>query len=258
MSFAEFTLMFSAFRDALVTGIIFWLLYMATEPQTRIRLPRMLESWNRVLAGKFRHPLVGQDVLIGLTIGISTVLIAYAIPIPFMERYAPRLLPYSGAYFSLWCWRTVTAVGGALSYMFALNLMIVIFRRQWVAVAAFVLALTPLITWGHVPPFTVALNVALLLLAVACVLVRFGLLCTVAVMYAFDNRILRFLLQQTHLRGTRVRGCSRWPVCLRLLCSRSTQPPQGKPCGRKGSAKASENFDSVCCMCEYLEKSRYR
>jgi DNA-binding winged helix-turn-helix (wHTH) protein len=183
MSFAEIPLLFSAFQHALVAGIIFWLLYMAAEPQTRIRSPRVLESWNRVLAGEFRHPLVGQDVLIGLTIGIPTLLITYAVPIPFMERQAPRLLPYSGAYLSLWCWEAVLAVGGALSYMFALNMMIVIFRRRWIAVAVFVLALTLVITWGFIPPFTAALNVALMLLAVASALLRFGLLCTVALMY---------------------------------------------------------------------------
>jgi DNA-binding winged helix-turn-helix (wHTH) protein len=186
MSFPEFTLLFYAFRDALVTGIIFWLLYMGAEPPLRMRSPQLLKSWDWVLAGRFRHPAVGQDLLIGLAIGILTVAITYAIPIPFMERYAAKLLPHPGAYISLWCWRVISGTGGALSYVFVLNLMILIFRRQRVAVAAFVLALTPVITWGYFPPVWVALHVALLLLVSAWVVLRFGLLCTVAFLYVLE------------------------------------------------------------------------
>jgi len=186
MSLAEFPLLFSAFQHALVTGIIFWLLYMAAEPQTRIRSPHALESWDRALSGKFRHPLVGRDVLIGLAVGIPTLLITYAVPIPFLERAAPRLLPYPGAYVSLWCWMAISAVGGALSYIFALNVMIVIFRRQWIAVVVFVITLTVVITSGYIPPFTVALDVALMLLTVACVFLGFGLLSTVVLLYVYE------------------------------------------------------------------------
>lgn len=158
---------------------------MAAAPQLRTRSSQVLASWNRVLAGQIRHPSVGQHVLIGLTLGIFTVLVTYAVPVPFMERHAPRLLPDGGMYVALWCWRTILAVGGALSYMFALNLMILVFRRQWIAVAIFVLALTGVITWAYIPPFWVALHGAFLLSTIAFDLLRVGLLCTVAVGYVF-------------------------------------------------------------------------
>jgi hypothetical protein len=216
---------------------------------------RIVESGSR---GQIPPSARGQDVLIGLTIGISTVLIAYAIPIPFMERYAPRLLPYSGAYFSLWCWRTVTAVEGALRYMFALNLMnrnlsAAMGRGSGICTctdsADYMGPRTSIYGRPQCSPSVVGSR--LRPCKVRASLHRCRHVC-------LRPSYLRFLLQQTHLRGTRVRDCSRWPVCLRLLCSRTTQPSQGKPCGRKGSAKASENFDSVCCMCEYPEKSRFR
>jgi hypothetical protein len=37
----------------------------ALEPYLRRRWPERIISWNRLLAGEFRDPLVGRDILIG-------------------------------------------------------------------------------------------------------------------------------------------------------------------------------------------------
>jgi hypothetical protein len=42
---------------------------MALEPYVRRRWPDLLISWTRLLSGRFRDPLVGRDVLIGLFFG---------------------------------------------------------------------------------------------------------------------------------------------------------------------------------------------
>jgi serine/threonine-protein kinase len=42
-----------------------WTLYIALEPYVRRRWPATLVSWSRLLAGGFRDPLVGRDVLAG-------------------------------------------------------------------------------------------------------------------------------------------------------------------------------------------------
>ena len=42
-----------------------WLLYIALEPYVRRRWPATLVSWSRLLAGGFRDPLVGRDLLAG-------------------------------------------------------------------------------------------------------------------------------------------------------------------------------------------------
>ena len=64
-NFAEFPL----FMEFLVWGIFlscfFWVLYIALEPYVRRRWPATLVSWSRLLAGGFRDPLVGRDVLVG-------------------------------------------------------------------------------------------------------------------------------------------------------------------------------------------------
>ena len=57
------------FMEFLVWGLgwscFIWVLYIALEPYVRRRWPATLVSWSRMLAGGFRDPLVGRDVLIG-------------------------------------------------------------------------------------------------------------------------------------------------------------------------------------------------
>ncbi len=69
----------------LVTGIqsgLFWscfvgVMYLALEPYLRRRWPEKIISWNRLLVGDFRDPLVGRDILVGLAIGAFCVALMY-------------------------------------------------------------------------------------------------------------------------------------------------------------------------------------
>jgi serine/threonine-protein kinase len=54
----------------LQAGII-WLAYMALEPLVRRRWPTGIIGWTRLVAGEWRDPLVGRDVLIGLAAGVG-------------------------------------------------------------------------------------------------------------------------------------------------------------------------------------------
>ena len=139
---AEIIILFSALRDALVTGIIFWLLYVAIETLVRRRSPATLNSINRLLAGKLNDPLVGRDLLVGLALGILGSYIIYFIPIPFIEALAPRLMPHAGGFFSLWCWQMISAVGSGLGIAIVLNVLLIVFRRQWLSLSVFVVAMT--------------------------------------------------------------------------------------------------------------------
>jgi serine/threonine-protein kinase len=49
------------------------LLYLALEPYLRRSWPQKTISWNRLLAGDFRDPLVGRDILIGAVFGASVI-----------------------------------------------------------------------------------------------------------------------------------------------------------------------------------------
>jgi hypothetical protein len=62
---------------AVSTGLLYagitWLLYIALEPFVRRRWPRVLVSWNRLLSGSVRDPLVGRDALGGCAMGVAIV-----------------------------------------------------------------------------------------------------------------------------------------------------------------------------------------
>ena len=72
-NFAEFALFIEFLVLGLVWSCFFWVLYIALEPYVRRRWPATLVSWSRLLAGGFRDPLVGRDVLAGCLLGAFSI-----------------------------------------------------------------------------------------------------------------------------------------------------------------------------------------
>jgi serine/threonine-protein kinase len=68
-----------------IAGMI-WLLYLALEPMVRRRWPDSIISWSRVLSGRWRDPLVGRDLLAGMTLG------AVAFFVFRVSKIAPALM----------------------------------------------------------------------------------------------------------------------------------------------------------------------
>jgi hypothetical protein len=62
----ELRLFWFGVAGALLSAALVWLLYMALEPYLRRRQPELIISWSRLLAGDFRDPMVGRDILIGM------------------------------------------------------------------------------------------------------------------------------------------------------------------------------------------------
>ncbi|TVQ63820.1 MAG: serine/threonine protein kinase [Phycisphaerales bacterium] len=65
---------------ALLAGIFVWLLYIALEPIVRRQWPETLIAWSRLLAGRWRDPLVGQTTLIGMATGLLCAALALVEP----------------------------------------------------------------------------------------------------------------------------------------------------------------------------------
>jgi Protein kinase domain len=65
----EFTVLTVIAGGAFYIGFVAWVGYLAIEPYFRRRWPHLLVGWTRVLAGRFRDPLVGTEVLLGLAAG---------------------------------------------------------------------------------------------------------------------------------------------------------------------------------------------
>jgi serine/threonine-protein kinase len=68
--FGEVGVLYAAIKPSLFFAALLWLLYIALEPYVRRRSPHRLISWTRLLAGDWRDPLVGRDVLVGALLGI--------------------------------------------------------------------------------------------------------------------------------------------------------------------------------------------
>lgn len=72
----EVDLLYAAIAWGLFYSAELWLLYIALEPYVRRRWPYSLISWSRLLAGKYRDPMVGRDILLGSLLGAATALLA--------------------------------------------------------------------------------------------------------------------------------------------------------------------------------------
>ncbi len=177
-----------AVADALFAAAFVWITYMALDPFARKYWPGQLISWNRLLAGRWHDPLVGQDVLIGALFGCVQALsiyLVYALPLWFR---IPGATPFPINSLSLGTtaqalgdvlgWQShaiMNSLGAALILVFARLLL----RRKAAAVAVSYLVAAALIAGGENYALTVplALLIALLnALVLTTILVRFGIL----------------------------------------------------------------------------------
>ncbi len=192
---------------SLVFGIsfsaFFWVVYVALEPYVRRRWPDALVSWSRLLAGGFRDPLVGRDILFGSLLGafgIASVRFGWHVP-SWLGH--PPLQPYFGPTWQFLGARPViadlsnnliAAVAVSFVILFTLFLLRALLRKEWLAAIVCVL----LITFFRPPtadPFT-AVTVVSILITTSLTLflfLRFGLLAVVA-SYFFDDILGSFPL----------------------------------------------------------------
>jgi predicted Ser/Thr protein kinase len=80
----EFDLFLTHLAFAVFLAAFLWVLYVALEPFVRKKWPSWIISWSRLLAGDYRDPLVGRDLLIGSLTG------AFFIALSGLGRIAPN------------------------------------------------------------------------------------------------------------------------------------------------------------------------
>ena len=181
----EFALFFAAMRYAVFVGALGWLLYMAFEPHIRKRSPASLISWNRLLAGRFRDPVVGGHVLIGVALGVvGSSSINALTPLPLLETSAPTL-PWSNlGLLSVWFWLPILAITGGLGFPLILSLISLAVRRRWVAATLFVVVLTLAASPGYGKPTLATIACPAIVFTISAIaLIGFGVLPTVASVY---------------------------------------------------------------------------
>jgi serine/threonine-protein kinase len=124
---------------ALFGAVFVWLSYMALEPYVRRRWPDLLISWNRLLTGRLRDPLVGRDILVGTLLGATNAVILHSsnalpawIDAPGMTPVPPSELIMRGTREAagFFIGRQNDAVFAAVGIMFLFFLASSIFRRR--------------------------------------------------------------------------------------------------------------------------------
>lgn len=187
----ELGLFFLHLSTSLFSSSFLWVLYVAFEPFVRKRWPAWIISWSRLLAGDYRDPLVGRDILLGAVFGAGLVLVQMLSRVsPKWIGQAANLLINPGSYsigghrfFQRFSGQLSAALFQAFIALFLLLLFVIILRRERLALAALWLLITvlnTLISQSSLPgiPF-IALGSFLLFFA----LKRFGLLAMISTIF---------------------------------------------------------------------------
>ena len=167
---------------ALLQAAFYWVLYVAVEPYVRSRWPQSLISWNRLLDGRIRDPLVGGHILVGTALGTGYALFFAAEDLLQIGEvpYDISLAVLMGPRFVVAGW--LDGLAGVATLFTAVFLLFVvlraIFRRTWLAVALPVVLLAALGALEN--PGTAALTSAAISALsggfILVTLIRFGLL----------------------------------------------------------------------------------
>jgi serine/threonine-protein kinase len=162
--------------------------YLALEPVMRRRSPHRLTAWTRLIDGRWRDPLVGRDVLIGVLLGVACSLDLPALPFyPF--HLSPMVVQPDS--FTRPVGDLADIAAGAVSVVliwagtFAVALSVA--RREWIAFTVLaVLILTFTVLGSGRPPVHVAF-LCLRAVVVLFLLMRLGVLAAVACWFAVDT-----------------------------------------------------------------------
>jgi serine/threonine-protein kinase len=183
----EFDLWIRFAQFAVFIPVIFWLFYVSLEPYVRRWWPHRIISWSRLLAGGWRDPLVGRDLLIGGFFGVIGALLLYlcvVVPgwlhMPAVSPLVPHLEPLLGMRLAAgeFFYNNLTFVTGlSLCTLFLLLLLRIILRRDWAAigVSGLIITLVPLNFVGGNLLVEIIFG-GLLTVVILFVLLRFGLL----------------------------------------------------------------------------------
>ena len=139
-------------RCFLLSGML-WLVYVALEPYVRRRWPGRIIGWNRLLAGDWRDPLVGRDLLLGAFFGCGLVVVGFAqmLSPEWMGRppIAPSTVHMRGLFGiqyvpNLLAAQVLSSMLFSATIMFLLLLLTIVTRHERVAVGLLGLLMVPL------------------------------------------------------------------------------------------------------------------
>jgi serine/threonine-protein kinase len=181
---------------ALFLASVTWLVYLALEPYARKIWPEIMVSWNRLMQGRWRDPMVGRDVLVGIAasmIGGFLNAMPYLLAEP-MGFPSPRpatnvsLIGLIGIRQSIANSVEIPAqaLGTTVLTLFILLLWRILLRRPWAAASALVLLSGSMSALGSPNPVVALAAAVPLAILDVVILVRFGFLAAVVSGVAFS------------------------------------------------------------------------
>jgi eukaryotic-like serine/threonine-protein kinase len=199
---------------------LLWVLYLAVEPYVRRFWPATVVSWSRLMAGQWRDPLVGRDILFGValgvlirTLGVATSYAGVRLGYP-MTPDVPHLDHLLGPAVSmaLVLNQVFNAILNAIFAVFAMVLLKMAVKREWLAsilgiALAMIIAVDGVFDGG-----SVAINIIAALLIVSIIVLTIQHLGLVAITFLF---FMNFVLASAVI----TLDTTRWffPVSLVLL-----------------------------------------
>ncbi len=181
-----------AISTALFISGVMWMLYMAVEPWVRRQWPKTIISWSRVLAGAWRDPVVGRDILLGVALGVVWILIFQLRYIPMMHMGAAPGIggtdALMGGRLALggWLRQWPQSIQSTLVFFLLLIGLKVLLRKEWIAAIVFVAifavprALTSTYMSVELPSQVLVYGIALL------IVLRFGLVPLACAIFTID------------------------------------------------------------------------
>lgn len=170
-----------------VLTIFPWIFYIALEPFIRRRWPELIISWSRLMAGDFRDPLVGRDILVGGLLGVGATAASYldvllrqwskiATP-PLLGNIRTEPLSGVGSQAVHFLFIFAEHINYAIVLTFLLLLLLAILRKKWLAIPALGLIFSiPYLEFASGDPWIVFLSPVLIATGMTVATARFGVL----------------------------------------------------------------------------------
>jgi len=191
---AEQALLFDALPQAAGTAAMFWIVYLALEPWVRRYWPQALISWSRVLAGRWRDPIVGRDILFSLLLGLAYAFYIFLLngldgitlgnyDVSLLLGWRPVMVTVAS--------NLVEAITSSLQYFMLLFLLRILLRKQWLASVAFVVLWVAFRTLSGTSSslWLSALFLAPIYGVLLLIQVRFGLLALMLTLFVFNTTL---------------------------------------------------------------------
>ncbi len=197
---AEQGLISNALAQSAYSFAEYWLIYLALEPWVRRYWPQALITWSRVLAGKWRDPMVGRDLLFGALLGVAYLLLIALYEFANLRAGAPITGEFSiehlngFRHFAWWMsYMSYREVGGSLMVFLTLFLARALLKKQWLVVGVWVLGWIAVrfLRFGSFDSTVLAVSTGvfwlLLLVIMVAIMLRLGFFAFVVAAFVLDT-----------------------------------------------------------------------